>query len=416
MGVFPRYSLGTHLLIAAGLFLAVIGVVVGRNWSTFALMYDNLAAMNEGKEVAEQMRQPEDLLDYLGAHPEKASLVAYDVGHRDEGIFFGADQPRPVVGTTHLLLLAEYGRQAETGDLDPAHRVSLDSLAIYALPGMGEKTHERSIAHWRAENYLQSDSTVALRLVIDAIFRFGDEAAADWLMTHLGRDQVQALPDRWGLVAGDPPLPSSGVHLSWRHDEETPPHSSRQPPPTSQPRTAYADRVYRLVRRLRRDSSFRQQEREQLNKRGTDLSVRDQRALAQTWYPKGTAAAYADLLARTVNETLGSPRISQVMQNYLDTPIEGDSVEAPLASIATKVGVTPGIISFVGYARPSNDRPPRVTALFLEDLPIGLFYHLIQTGLDKGFQLRLLSDSTFFRQVRLQLHQADTTAVESRGM
>lgn len=416
MGVFARYSLGTHLLIAAGLFLAVIGVVVGRNWSTFALMYDNLAAMNEGKQIAEQMRQPEDLLDYLAAHPDRASLVAYDVGHRDQGIFFGANQPRPVVGTTHLLLLAEYGLQVETADLDSAHRVPLDSLAIYALPGMGEKTHERSVAHWRAENYLQSDSTVALRHVIDAIFRFGDEAAADWFMTHLGRDLVQTLPDRWGLPAGDPPLPSSGVHLSWRHDEKTPPPSSLQPSSMSGSRTAYADQVYRLVRRLRRDSSFRQQEREQLNKRGTDLSVRDQRTLAQTTYPRGTAAAYADLLAWTVNGTLGSPSISQVMHDHLDAPIEGDSIDAPIASVATKVGATPGIISFVGYARPSNDRPPRVTALFLEDLPIGLFYHLIQTGLDKGFQLRLLSDSTFFRQVRLQLHQADTTAVESRGM
>lgn len=414
MGFFTRYSLGTHLLIAAGLLVAVIGLVVGRNWSTFSLMYDNLAAMNEGKKIAERMRQPEDLLDYVASHPNRASLVAYDVGRRDEGIFFGPDQRRPVVHTTHLLLLAEYGRQVETGDLNPAQRVPLDSLAIYALPGMGEKTHERSVAHWRAENHLNSDSSVALRHVIDAMLRSGDKATADWFMTHLGRDQVQALPKRWNLTDGDPPLPSSAVHLSWRHKEGRPPLASQQPSSTSQPRTAYTDQVYRIVQRMRRDSSFRRREREQLDQRGTGLSVRDQRTLAHKTYPQGTAAAYADLLARTVTETLGSPSIAQVMQDHLEAPIEGDSIDAPLASVATKVGATPGIISFVGYARPSTDRPPRVTALFLEDLPIGLFYHLIQTQLDKGFQLRLLSDSAFFQRVRTKLQESDTTAVKSR--
>lgn len=410
MGFFERFSLGTHLLIAAGLLLAVIGVVVGRNWTTFALMYDNLAAMNEGTQVAEQMHQPEDLLDYLAAHPDRASLVAYEVDTREEGIFFEADRRRPLAHTAHLLLLAEYARQVDAGPLAPDERVPLDSLAIYALPGAGQRTHQQAVTHWRESGELRADSTVALRHVVDAVFRFGDAASADWLMMRLGRDRVQVLPERWDIESSDPPLPNSGVYLSWGNaDRDSLRVEARRPPS----RKSFTDRVYRHVRALRRDSSFRRQEREQLKERGPRLSVRDQRALAGRTYPKGTARDYADLLARIAKGELGGPGVATVVQEPLESPVDPDSVQAPIAAVATHVGAMPGTISFVGYALPPGDGPSRVSVLLLEDLPIGLFYHLVQTGLDKGFQLRLLSDPDFFQKVRSVLSEPRTAPEEA---
>jgi hypothetical protein len=89
----------------------------------------------------------------------------------------------------------------------------------------------------------------------------------------------------------------------------------------------------------------------------------------------------------------------------MESPIETDSLDAPVEALGTHVGATPGMISFVGYVRYSTDRPPRLAVLFLEGLPIGLFYHLLQTSLDKGFQLRLLSDPEFFEKVEKTLSQ-----------
>lgn len=406
MSLLGKYSLGTHLLIATGLLIAVGAFVVASNWTTFALMYDNLAAMNEGKQVAEQMRHPEDLLSYIADRPEQASLVAYDVGAREEGLFYRAEKRRPVVHLPHLLLLAEYARQVEANQLDPERQVSLDSMALYALPGAGRGSHEQARAHWRMESLFRADSAVALRHVIDALPRFGDEAAADWLITAFGREQVQALPDRWDLRASDPPLPSSGVHLSWSHlpEDDAPAQRGRIE------RDAYTDQVYHLVQTLRRDTSFRRREHQQLRQRGTGLSIRDQRARVQQTYPEGTAADYADLFARIADGTLGAPPVAQILQDHLESPIEGDSIEAPIRALSTTVGATPGVISFVGYARSAKNRPPRVAALLLEDLPIGLFYHLVQTDLDKGFQLRLLSDPEFFKRVRETLSEKPSAA------
>lgn len=172
------------------------------------------------------------------------------------------------------------------------------------------------------------------------------------------------------------------------------------------PREAYADHVYALAGRLRRDRSFRRQTRTQLRRQGSGLSVREQRALARVTYPKGTAADYADLVAGSLDGTLGSRRVATFVREQIEIPVETDSATARIRALGTHIGSVPGMISIVGYIRFEGDKPRRVLALFLEGLPIGVFYHLVQTGLDKGFLLRVLSDSSFHEKVRTRLSAA----------
>lgn len=396
-------NFATHLIVAAGLLLAVLGYAVGSNWGTFVLMYDNMTAMNEGGQMAQEMKHPKDVLEYVATHPEDASLVAYTVGSRDQGIFFQDDVQRPVVSATHLLLLAEYSWRVEQNKLDPDRRVDLDSLRVYSLPGSGQENHEQVLARWREENHVRDDSTVALRYVINAIARFGDTAAADWFMMTLGRTRVEELPAKWGLSNSEQPLPESGLYLDWSSHAQTAPVSTKLRSYRAMSRKSRADSVYRLVGALRRDASFRQDKRERLSQRGTSLSIRDQRALAEASYPTGTAADYADFLGHILQDTLRSPRVSRFVKDRIETPVSGDSLQTSIAAVGTQVGALPGIITFLSYVRYADNRPPRVVCLFLEELPLGVFYHLVQTGLDKGFQLQLLSNPDFFRQARERL-------------
>jgi beta-lactamase class A len=393
-----------HLLFAGALLVLAFGVIVARNWTTFALIYDNVTAMSEGEQVARHMRYPKDLLTYIENHPASVSLVAYDVGAEAEGIFYRADAPRPVVSVSNLMLLAEYARRTADGRLDPTRRVPIDSLDLYVLPGAGADRHRRARAHWRDQGYLDADSTVALRHVVRAVAQFGDRAATDWLIAQLGRDHVDRLPARFGMAASDAPRPSSGMHLSWNHHATTGPVAARLASLRSMSPEAYGDRVYRLTQALRTDTTFRRQERERLSQRGTDLSLRHQRALAQATYPHGTATAYAGWMARLAQGASASDTASAYVQRQLEQTIATDSVQATATTIASKAGALPGLVSFVGYVRRENGHPPRVMALFMEDLPIAVFYHLMQTGLDRGFQLQLLTDEAFFQEARARLH------------
>jgi hypothetical protein len=152
--------------------------------------------------------------------------------------------------------------------------------------------------------------------------------------------------------------------------------------------------------RLRRDSAFRRAERRRLSRRGSGLSLRRQRSLAQRTAPRGTAAGYAALLARAAAGSLDV--VGDSLRAYLERPVPRDSVAMPLRAVGSVGGATPGLISLAGYARRPG-APPRVAVLLLEGLPMGVFYHLLRTGLDKGFQLRVLGDDSFFERVRARL-------------
>ena len=400
-------SLKHHLLLAGGLLLLVVGVIVVQNWTTFALIADNMAAMNEGEQAAQQIRYPDDLLTYWAEHPEHVSVVAYDVSAPDKGIFYQAEEPRPLVSVSNLVLGAEYARRTAEGRLDPDRRVALAALAPYALPGAGAEQHRRARAHWRAQHLVDADSTVALKHVVRAITQFGDRAAADWFIADLGRAEVEALPSRFGLKGSAPPRPSSGTHLSWNHHAATRSVEARLAEVQAMSPRAYADRVYELTRRLKQDSTFRRKEHARLRQRGTDISLRQQRALAQITYPRGTAAGYARWMARLAQDTPPSDSASAFLQRQLEQAVlpdsaRGDSTQTAM-TIGSKAGAVPGVISFVGYVRHGSHRPPRVLVVLMEEVPIGLFYHLMQTGIHRGLYVQLLTDDAFFEDARARL-------------
>jgi hypothetical protein len=399
-----------HLLIAFGLLIGVVAFAFIREWDTVSLMLDNMTAMGEGGTVAQDIRYPEDLVDYIAEHPESVSLVAFDVGAPDEGIYVQADRPRALTSVPRLMLLAEYARRVERDRWDPEVRVPLDSIAAFALPGAGARQHRRAVAALDEAGRIGADSSITLASVARAAIRHNDDAAADWLIDRMGRRAVETIPEWAGLVDSDPPLPSSGVYLSWSHHADTTATDARLERYRTTPDSVYADRVHALARRLRHDAVFRQREEERRTQRGSQLGLRQQRRFAQATHPRGDAAEYARLMARVATDSSGAFRR---MRSFVERPITSDSVEVSITAVGSKGGATPGIISFVGYAQ-RREAPPRVMALFMDDVPIGVFYHLLQTGLDKGFQLRLLGDDAFFEDVRRRLHEARRAAISIR--
>ena len=388
------------LLISTGLLL-FLGVVIGvAYFDTFRLMGQNMTAMGEGREQAESIRSPEDLLAYIADHPGDVSLVTYEVGHDDEGVFYGADALRPVVGVTRLLVALEYGRQVEQGLVDAESRMPLDTLASYFLPISDQSGHDRIVQHFAARDAIDADSTVALEDIAEAMMQ-GFAAATDVLIDRLGRDRLAALPETLDLGI-DAPLPSSGLYLSWsNHTLASPPDQRLARLQTLSP-AAYADSVYDLVAAFRHNTGFQWKERVRLTERGTDLNLRQQRALAQATLPRGTARAYAHLLAQALNDSLLAPTLSQRLIEGLARP-SADSAQVVFQRIGAQAGSFPGLVSFVGFAQRPGSSRTRVVALFMDDLPIAVFYHLMQTGIDRGFVVQLLGDEAFVEQARQRL-------------
>lgn len=397
------WGCGKHLLLISGLLCVVVAFGAVQNWSTVVLMVDNLTVMNEKAAQAEQIRYPDDLVDYLEAHPEQGSLVAYDVGEKEDGIFYGAATSRPLTGTPHLILLAEYARQVESGMIDPNRAVPPHEIDAYALPGAGRSRHRQVRERYIQNGHVQADSTVPLRQIARGAFRNDDPAAADWLMAHLGPSTLRRAATSFGFPNSDPPLPQSGLHLFWNAN-------SPSEGPSRRSRDQLVERVYDQMGRLTEESGFRRTQRDRLARRGSGLSLRDQRTFAHRTAPRGTAAEYAPFLQRVATSSLDRPPVAQRMQTYLERSAEADSLDLSVRTVGSMGGATPGLISVAGYARRDGNAPPRVVVLFLEELPMAVFYHLLQTGLDKGFYLRLMGDDGFFSRVRERLSEPSAKA------
>ena len=395
------------LLISAGLLVVVVIVAALLNRETVSQLVANTQAMGEGAEIAGALLEPADVLDFIAEHPEQVSLVAFDLGDETDGIFYGPDVRRPVAGLPRLLVLAEYLRQVQAGELDPRTSVPLDTLEAAFLPGADAAGWARVLAQLQAVNRERA----TLEQIAEVMMAHNSAVATDLLIARLGRPALAALPERLGIEALDPPLPTSGLFLSWSLSATEAVPEQRLAALEQIPPDVRASEAYRLAARYRRDSTFRRGERERLTTRGSDLSLPEQRAFAEQTYPRGTARAYASVLRRALADSLLAPGLGQAMRPYLERALP-DSVGSTLEAIGSEAGSVPGLVSFAGYAT-RDDRPRgRVVVLLMDGLPLGVFYHLLQTGLDRGFLLQLLGDDVFFERVRERLADVERTSQE----
>ena len=350
------------LLISLAVTVVLLAGLVLWHGETVALMWENAAVMGEGMAEAEALRTPADLLAYVRAHPQRASLVVVDAGADTSAIGLAGDVARPVPGLSRLLVLATYARDVTTGRLDSSAVVPLDTLARYHLPRGDDQPWRHLVAEAGA------DSAVSVAALARLALRRNHATATGWLLEHQRPVPVPGL---------DAPRSHLDLVTTWM--EAHPGEAAGAP-----------RKVGTAARRYRSDPAFRDSLRRHLRSVGTGLSLAAQRRLARETLPRGTAAAYADLLLRVVDDRLVTPEASRLFRDVLEGPApETGGFDA----VATEGGSMPGHIAVAAYGRRA-DGTARVVVLLLEDLPMAVYYRLTRTGLDKGLVLQLLADST----------------------
>ncbi len=374
-------NLKRHLLIATGLLVVALAIIVLRYRDTFGIMLENLRAMREGRALAETLRSPQDLLAYLERHPDRTSLVAFELAAPDSGLYFQEAVVRPVAGLPRLLLLASYVKAIEQGKLDPAGPVPRRVLNRYVLPSLGDQVHQHALSLLPdTADTLQTDQLV--RLLLEG----NDPAAHDYLLLRLGRSSLSALTEQLGITALEPPLPMLGLFLSWHALPEMP---KRDAGP------------YALTRQVVQDTSLHNVLAYRLARQGSGLSLWAQRERAQATFPRGTAQAYALLLQRIATDTSTWGR---TIRRYLEHTLP-DTLQTSLKTLAVESGLFPGLVSVAAYARRKDRAGVRFVVLLMEQVPMAVLYHLAQTRLEQGLVLQLLGDDAFFEQARTRLHQ-----------
>ena len=365
--------------------LIVSAILVVLNWDRITFVARNLGAMFDGVEAAETLRSVDGLLDFIDANRSHVSLVAYRLDDPDSAILLNPDVPRPLASTIKILVLAGYAQAVDQGRWSPHKRVPLAAVEAFSLPSTDGGAHDRAVEIYRERGWLDTSGTVSLGHVVWAMMTVSDNAATDYLLDRLGRERAESLAARLDAIDSDAPLPISGVFLSWASAVEEP----------------LADTAWELADRLPGDPEFRTASQD--NPVANQVTLREQASLSGTRSPRGTARDYASLMERVQRGDLISGAASATMREFLEWPMENELIRREFTAFGTKGGSLPGVLTETTYAVPRDAVVGGVAALFLDELPLAVWFTLAESYLHQELLRQLLSDFEFFEGVRQRL-------------
>ncbi len=356
----------------------------------------------EGKEWSSGLKTPEDFLEYILMHQEDVSLVAYEVGNYDKGVFLNADRKRPLASTIKILILIEYAHQVDRGILSPEDLVNLADIDIYYLPNTDGNAHPNALKEFQTKGYITADQKIKLQHVATAMIRYSDNAASDYLIQRLGRDNLNNLPEILQIENQDVPLPFIGQFLSWGNTDRGKNTIERLQRYQEMQPADYADEVYQLTIKWRDNQEFRRNTIKQI-KSTKWLSFKEQQAMAQALNCGGTASCYALLMEKIYNSAILSQSTVQIVRKYLEWTMELAGNQQEIEVFGTKGGSLPGIVTEASYLKPKKAKNARVFALLIENIPGAVWLEIMQNYIQQDFEYQLLGDERFFNLVRQRL-------------
>ena len=342
-----------------------------------------------------------DVLDVLAENPGRFSLVVYSLDDPDSGIYHHANVMRPLATTVKILVLAEYARRVAERTLDPEELVPLDSVETYYFPGTDRGAHEEAVTELRDAGRL-ANGELSLGDIADAMIRYNDNAAADYLMLRFGREAMDALPQLLDERYAEAPVPISGIYLNWDLPYNITDDATNLPDQDE-------DRAWMLSQRMRAGENFSDDMGLWMAGMNTRMSYGELSAAALA-FPAGSTRAYAGMMGKAFRGELISEEVSEIMFDILDYEMDDASIRVGFDQLlATKSGSLAGIITstYVADGKPlfagGFDAGPTVLALFIESLPSDVFERWLASDDLVVFEQRLLTDPVYMETVRERL-------------
>ncbi len=142
---------------------------------------------------------PDALLDWIAAHPDRASVLVDD--GRGPVISHLADRPRPIASAVKAVHLVAYAQAAADGRLDPAAPVAVADWERWYVPGADGGAHPAALAALGAA----PGGSVPWDGIVAAMIDVSDNAAADLLLAALGEGALAAAAAAVGWTPLDVP-------------------------------------------------------------------------------------------------------------------------------------------------------------------------------------------------------------------
>lgn len=300
--------------------LLAAGVAAVASGSAACAAPPRLPAPPPGPPADAEPGTADELLAWLGSHPERVSLLVDD--GRGAALERRADTARPVASAGKVVHLTAYAQAVVAGRLDPAATLPVADWERWYLPYTDGGAHPAALRRLGAT----ASGAVTWDDVVGAMVRESDNAAPDLLRATLGDAALAAAAAAAGWTPWDAASLLGETLLAVLPEQ------------AAEPRREVAAR---LAREYAGGGALREEAQDR-----TAASLADEPA-AFRWAagtPAGSVRQLAGLHRAAATGALDGPEVAGVVRGHLEAPL-ADRLAPGVLGIGTKGGSLPGVLS-----------------------------------------------------------------------
>ena len=379
--------------------ILIFGFVLGWNWNAFTIFLDNREALTEGNEWIAKTHSLRGLSEFMGENPRFASVASRVIEQPDSAIFLEENSPRIMGTTANIFILAAYAIELDRGTKQGDEQLNLDEISRYKLSNIEESVHREAFKEADRRGWIEENS-ISLINALKLLAEFNDFALADFLWWHADEAIWTELSEMPEISQSDMPLPFSGLHLAispqfWDMEFDLL-MSHWQQADTAEWRA----HVVTLSRRYLNDDESRAEFQQVLNRNRLGTTFMQERD-ALTLFPKTTANEMAILLERIWHDEFVNRQVSSLIKDFMRWPMDSQPrIETDFSDYGAIYDNRMGLMNGINFGTSTYTGDTTVQALFLDQLPVGFWFHASGGHMHQDFMQRLIYDPALIEQMK----------------
>jgi hypothetical protein len=312
------------------------------------------------------------------------------------------NEPRVMGTVQNFFVLAAYAVEINNGNVNPDSLIVWDDISRFQLTNVEESAHDDAYQtaverEWITEGAISVNNT--LRLLAET----GDFAIADYLWWNIDQSKWPELADQLELTQTEMPLPFSGLYLAI----STAISKKNISEIIEDHEKADTDQWRKYVVTLSEEFNFNEEKRAVLN------TLLNEHRLGNTFteerdgmmvFPTATSSELTTLLEQLVKNEFINENVSKLVKEWMRWPLD---VQRGITADFTDYGAIydnrMGLMNGINFGTSVYTGDTTVQALFLDQLPIGFWFHASGGLMHQDFMQRMIVDPAMIEQMKSEI-------------
>lgn len=389
----------TVFLITA---IILFGFVIGLNWDSFNTFFDNRSALMEGNEWVSKTTSLKGLSEYIGANPEHASLSSRVITAPDSAIAFMPETDRVMGTVQNFFILSAYAIEIDSGNVNPDSLISWNDISRYQLTNVEESAHEGAFQTATERGWISEDF-ITVNHALQLLAETGDFAIADYLWWNTDQENWDELTERLQLSNTEMPLPFSGLYLTISSIANDKSVSKMIEEHENTEYGEWRKYVVSLSEEFLYDDERRSELKRLLNKQRLGITFTEERD-GMIVFPTATSSELTVLMEKLVSDKFINANISKIIKEWMRWPMR---VQRGITEDFTDYGAIydnrMGLMNGINFGESAYTGDTTVQSLFLDQLPVGFWFHASGGLMHQDFMQRLIIDPAMIEQMKSEI-------------